>query len=1522
MDIVTFEKPPIEKDVERPVALAGQGYPYNLIASTRRFEELIYSICKAKISDIFDEGFDGFDEVSLMTGVADRGRDCALFKNGKAHGLVQCKNYSKNYSKEDFGLEMTKFILYSLLERKLIYDKKDFTYYIAVSTGFTAECSEFIVDFQNNIQNEANLARWIQKNLLLPTLAPLRLQDRVEEVKDILSCIRVKRIIPQDLDADLSKPACLTFIPLFFAVRTVTDNSLIAELKDVLTGKLTKEKIVKELNAGSVGLESERNEFEGIHHSHIDRNETEELFQWILAEPSRNGEGKPLNVCLLSGQAGYGKTVILRDLYHQVAQQGTPVLGLKADKLYAYTISDLQKSIGLSVPVVDFVEASCSYFPLTVILVDQIDALSQSMSSDRTFLNVYRFLIDSFANKENVKIVISVRTSDLHYDPSLRVFKDVKTVTAQLLSDSQVMEQFSKIGIVKDLVSPKLLELLRTPNNLNIFSRIARNDSSLHATTVQDLYFELWNSKVRSISGPLPVKPDTVKKVLYNISTEMFKSQRITVSVYRFEDHSAELNYLESEYLIKSEGKQLQFFHQSFYDFVFSKQFVEAGKDLHEYIISNEQSIHIRSAVKMILAYLRDFDPHLYAEMTDKILWDDQVFFHIKHLLVSSILSQVTPTKYELGVMLKAFNTSVHFATSIFEQASDIAWFNWTAKNSLMEFLKRADKIPFLASWAEPSINELISIGHACTGFLLNFLSNHNLTAAWAFAKEIHDRSVIKNILYSLENFSNPILCELFERYSSFEEDDSFGYYHVLNKILKTNPAFVLNKIEKALPLHYKSDKRAREYEESTVLKNLAKSVPEKLFPVLFEIIRIDIEKTILFEDNILGDYKYRTIDLDEDYLERGEFLYRMTAICLRKSATSKAASFNAFLSAHKKSEYYSILRLLVFAFGENEATYRNEVFDLFTFFMYSRQEDLDSPLGYEMRQLLEKTFPSFDRGQTIYASRIIENIVNNDEIYFYDDPKSGKRKIRSFWGRTKYPWLLKLPSDFLLVNPLLHMQLLELKRKFPDYRDNEPRDASMRGVYSPIPEKAHEHMSKMNWIKSFKKYNGERDRSGEHIFEGGVDELASAFQAAVKKNPTIEKLDILSSSIDDPNIDIKYVIYGLRGWSESAGDRIKAIPLFKRLLEKDHEQYLRDLISIASNLIGTENDDLDVINFLVKTSLRFNEDFHKMQMDDKKGTSIRKLATIGVNTPYGAAAKVLVHVEDSKFIDLIFETFKEILFNAPVEARAAALCQFAFLMNLDRDKACDLFASIVNSEGDIDVLASAIWSFQYMGNYNFATLHPAYSKLAISKDLGNEDSHHLFILLYGSYMYNQPGAKDLLYLLLDNNKHSCSGAVIDIMKHYNQFLNEKDKNDALLDYVLSKSEEEDYEKLSWSFLNAEHLRLDDIHLFLRKYVQSKHFTLTEYFLEYLTLQSGQSPFVAVELFEKAMNNSTLKIQSRLALRLDNSPMKFIVGAFNALNDNDDNSKATRKKLLKLFDKILIDYRFKNNAEKVLEELL
>ncbi|MCF2489927.1 hypothetical protein [Dyadobacter sp. CY347] len=1520
---ISFEEPEIRQEPDLPLPIEGQSYPYNQIANPRRFEELIYSIFREKIS-IGD--FENFDTISLMSGVRDKGRDCALFIEGKAHGLIQCKQYKENYTKEDFGLEITKFALYSLLHERLIHSKESFTYFIVASSGFSGECSDFIDDFSGNIINEPRLDRWVTKNLAAPTLAPLRLQERTEEVRSILSSIKVRKFIPADLDTFLSDEKISMLTPLFFGIRTVTDNSKVEALLKALKPELSSSDILSQLSRGSVGLNVERNEFEGIPGSHIVREETGELLQWILADSQRDEHGKPLNICLLAGQAGHGKTIILKDLYDDVCKLNIPVLGLKVDKLYHYTILDLQDNLGLSLPIYDFFEACGKHFPLTVVLVDQIDALSQSMSSDRRYLNVYKSLIDNLAKKENIKIVISVRTSDLNYDPSLRVYNGVKTVKTKILNEAQVLEQLAKIGILPHQIPKKLLELLRTPSHFNVFSRIALNSkNSFQATSVQDLYFELWATKVTHISKGIPVEPTRVKQLLYKVSEKMFELQRIVVSEYPFEDFAPELRYLESELILTNEAKQLQFFHQSFYDFVFAKEFVENGKDLVKYIIEAEQSIQIRSAVKMMLGYLRDYDHHQYIETIEGILWNKEIFFHIKHVALSIIHSQEVPTDQEIRTVLKSFQHSMLFANLFFEQAWAKVWFDVSREHSLLNALRIIDPSLLFDTWGHASEQDIGYLRHICLAFVRRFLDEGDDRDVWEFVRTIEDQSIWENVLYSARKWAEPIQYEIFNLCTDFESRDPFAYYHVLSNIAKANPEFALERLEILLPQHYGSAKRKREYDEREVLKELASSVPEKLFPILFRIIEADIENGNEQDEYLTRDYRFRTVDLVHDeHLEGSEFLYKLLAQCLRLAAERKAHSFSSFYKANRVSKLDSVLRLLIYSLNGNEKMYSDEIYKLSKWFIETRQDMIDSRVSYELRVVLGKAIPYFAKDQASSMAEVIMCIVVPNEVYYSTHSDPNMSRIRSCWGLTKYQWLMRLPLDFINGDISIKRHFLELKRRFPRYQDIGRSSSGMAGyISSPVPDSAHKRMKNRDWIRAFRKYHKDRDRYGDSFLKGGIDDLASAFHSFVKDEPVVEKLDIIKNCIGDPTVDIIYPIVGLKGWTAAANPDLElATPLFKQLLGLSTETYISDMISIASNLVGVNSDSEDVVKFITEVALRYDEQYSKVNFSDDGRTSIRGLITTGVNTPYGAAIRALMHVTNPELKDLVFSTVERVMRLGPSEARASAVFNFAYLMNLDRDRAFEIFAAWANRETDIQVIASAIWSLQYMGRYNFETLKPVYDKLVISDIIGDEDSHSLFVILYEAYMHNLQGADSLLYILLDNNKQSCLRAVNEVIKYYYLFPDGKSKNDKVLDYVLTKALDEDYEKFSWNFLNADHIKLNDIYQFLKKYINSPYFSVNEYFINYLTLQCRQSPLIAIELFDLAMQRKDINAKQKFYRDVSDATIKFIVGAFKTVNNRDEKSKMARAKLLKSFDVVLTDYHFKNDAEKILEDVM
>jgi len=1523
MNIVTFETPAIEEEQPKPIARANLSYPYNQIASPRRFEELLYSICKARIEA---GAFGDYDNASLMSGVGDQGRDCALFKRGKSHGVIQCKKYDRNYGKEDFGLEIVKFVLYSLLDNRLIYDRSDFTYHIALSTGLTAECSQFIDDFSNNVLSEPHLSHWITKNLQAPTLSPLKLSRNDFEIATILSQLKVVKIRPQDIDADLTKPSCSSLIPLFFEVRQVTDNSKIDQLIQTLEEKkLTEEGIKRQLRIGSASLQSERNSFEGIDDSHIPRKETEELLNWILADLEKDKQGKPLNICLLAGQAGYGKTVILKDLYTECSAQNIPVLGLKADKLYSYTIVDLQKSAGLSFPIYDFIEEGKKYFVKTVILIDQIDALSQSMSSDRSYLNVFRNFITYFANDENVRIIISVRIHDLHYDPSLRVYKDMKTFEVKPLDENDVIKQLEKLGIRKENLSSKLMQLLRIPNHLNIFSRVAAsNDKSLRARSIQDLYFELWNQKVLETPSTIQIVKLNIKQALYNITDRMFNSQRITISQYQFENFTDELRYLESERLIKREGTQLQFFHQSFYDFVFAKQFVEDGKDLMQYIKEAEQSIHIRSAVKMIISYLRDFDPRLYLKVLERIFHDEEILFHIKHIMLSIVLSQEEPTKHEVGFALNTFATSIHFGLLFFEQANSKEWFNVAKENSLLDLLKQGKEDALL------NANENIQheyIGYrrnACINFLRKFIAGDNDGDAWGFLNSLDDLGIVKNLLFSVENWSNPLTWELWGKCEDFEETDSFGYYHVLNNLAKWNPDFALAQLAKVLPRHYKNTHSDRNYEEREVLKTLSKSNPHKLFPVLFDIMKVDFDE--VEDDQILiRDWQYNYVDLDDkESLYGSEFLYRLLGVCLKRSAENYKNVFLSFFNDHKKSKYQAILRLLLFAVKGRKMHFAEQIFELFCYFndrgLLSSRDDLE----HDLREAFEEAFPYFNQKQKDSAAYVIKNYTDKEEIFYRKATATEKRIFSSIWGLGKYYWLLRLPDELINADVELKRSFQELERKFITYKDKPRKRTVIAGaVGSPIPATAYQYITNTQWLKSFRKYNSNRERNWNNFLKGGLEELTMSFQNAVKENPTEAKLKIIQAAIDDLSVDIKYAVYGLWGWTESKANTYQALPLFKKILSRNYQSEVRMCVTIAGRLIGNETEDIELVQFIIATALDFKKEAEEeLEFEEKRETSINGLVAKGINTTYGSAARVLAYINDPKYEEIVFQAAKTILSQGPPEARAALISKFAYLLRLNRDRASNLFCESINQEENIYVIASSIESLQYMRSYGLEQIASPYEKLIQSKLLGKEDSHFLFLILYGSYLHNKCGASELLYMLLATNEYSCSGAIRDVLKYYYEVPDSRQKNDKLLHYVLDKATEEDFETLNWSFIHVEHVKLEDIYEFLKKYIESKYFTLSENFIKFLILQCNQSPFKAIELFELALKNNQPQIKQHSGIRANEAAVKFIVGAFDALSENDPASSAERKKLLNSFDVVLKDYRLRRDAERILEELV
>ncbi len=1524
MSDIQFYHPQITGDSAAPISIENKGFPYNQLADHRRFEELVYSIFVEKIGH---NKFHHFDKISLMSGVQDKGRDCTLYTSSRFTGLIQCKKYKNSLSKDQFGKELIKFLLCSLIYDELKFDPTNFSYFIAASGGYANSCIDFINSYKLEIHQEKNLDSWIKPNLLENRFSEISFKNAKEYVIKILQNISIKEIAPQDLDSYLIRDH-QDLISLFFQIRSVpnfNEFKKVNEKLDHLTSKsLNREQIQEQLSWGSQSLKLENNEFDEIPDSHIARNETEELYQWIHHQQPIEKAKINQNICILAGDAGMGKTVILKDLYEKLEGKSIPVLGLKADKLYVDSINDLQQRIGLSLPVIQFLDRCSKEFDQVVLIVDQLDALSQSMSSERKYLLVFKSLIDYFTHKPNIQIILSVRLKDLYYDPSLKSYRHIKNIQVSLLTVGQVIEQLSKIQITKEQLSAKLLELLRVPHHLNIFSRIAvKTTNFLGLDSIHDLYSELWQQQLINKPERLNLKPQKIQKLLYKIVTYFFDNQITEVHQNHFENFSKELNYLESEHLIKCENNQIQLFHQTFYDFIFAKRFVEKKLDLLEYVLRQEQSLLIRSAIKMIINYLRDYNRRAYHLAMDTLLNDNRIYFHIKHLLISHIAFQEEPTDEEVGLLFMHIKNSVPLQILLFEMALSSQWFHIVLAKNRLSFFETPleESIPHEMDKAAFNRRFLRKTG-------LNYLSyfiNKGNSEAWEFVLTIDNQEIKQEVLFRIVDWSNANCYELFDQCLPM---DIANYWHqsVLANIAKERPELAWNHIKtKFLSDAYLEKAYPHDHSLITTLKLLTERIPDILITELKAKIENDLtrkpqdqeEDDILFQVN---PYEHIDLEMKED-LNGKSFLYQLLGASIRNAAQQNLSIFQEFLENNRDSSLYPILQLVMYGLQGREAENKNTIYHLLLLFNKRNRLDYYGPPGVTFRKLLESAFPFFTKTQQYETLQIIENLKVASEAYVFKRPE--KSYYTKSWGQSKLALLKRIPLTSIRQNPHLYKEYQELHRKFPAFEDPYSQGSMAGVVQRPLTARAYKHMTKKQWLSSFKKYNKERTQFQSDYLKGGLHEHSWGFREMVKNDPTEAKIKIIKKSIGDPEIDSSYPILGLSGLCDAEGDPLIIRSLFKEILEtRNYSTHFLPCIRIAEYLIRKEKADQEIYDFLFATSRITPIDHQNRFRDSMERSAIHGLVTAGINSVHGSVAQAIAYSTNKEMESAVFEFVQHIFTTHNKATKAALLFRYAYLMHLNKEKAFNMYIKYMSEEEDVFVLASSLSSLSYLTNYKFGACVPILKKLVDSEKLGHEDTGVLTGILLREAIRKKEGPSSLIFELLSKNANARNATFYQIIKHYNEREDSKAYCNQLLLYALKNIKKGEHVKRHRYFFKMDHISLPDIYPFLKEYVNSTEFVPSDRFVSYLLQESHRDPKLAISLFQSSLEKKfDVRGSEYFLYERNNLVTKFIVGAFHALNEMTPETKELRKKLLELLDVILQDMRYWQKNTKMLQEL-
>ena len=135
-----------------------------------------------------------------------------------------------------------------------------------------------------------------------------------------------------------------------------------------------------------------------------------------------------------------GKTTVLQDVLKELKERKIPVLSLKADTIKFENFDELQKNLNLKDSIEKILANLSDSFETSVVIIDQIDSLSLSITSDRTQLTRYKELILHILKFQKINVIISCRTFDLNNDFDLSQYQNNTLIEIDCLKIEEVIE--------------------------------------------------------------------------------------------------------------------------------------------------------------------------------------------------------------------------------------------------------------------------------------------------------------------------------------------------------------------------------------------------------------------------------------------------------------------------------------------------------------------------------------------------------------------------------------------------------------------------------------------------------------------------------------------------------------------------------------------------------------------------------------------------------------------------------------------------------------------------------------------------------------------------------------------------------------------------------------------------------------------------------------------------------------------------------------------------------------------------
>jgi hypothetical protein len=387
---------------------------------------------------------------------------------------------------------------------------------------------------------------------------------------------------------------------------------------------------------------------------------------------------------LILGKPGSGKSALLAGLGDACIKKGFSVLAIKSDQLgkEIHTAEDLRQWLHLSLNTRDAVRKLAARKPV-VVLVDQLDALSELVDRQSDRLNVLLDLIQNLSEYQGVHIIASCRDFECRYDIRLSSLNADRTDLA-LPSWAQVAPILAKAGYDPAVIGATTQDLLRSPWCLKVFLDLAKPGKVF--STLQSLMEELWVQKVLACEGA----KDQVE-LLEFLSRKMSTDEVLWVPSSLGDRWPKALQGLIREDVLSKgpDGLTIGFRHQTFYDFTLARAFANGALSLSRHVRRNQNGLFVRPVLLNGLQYLRDLgSPEYHTQL--EALSGQGIRLHIRSLLIEYLGGLKEPDDVEFSLVISRLKSRKEGPRVLASIAGSPGWFSRMSKSPA--FLKWLSK--------------------------------------------------------------------------------------------------------------------------------------------------------------------------------------------------------------------------------------------------------------------------------------------------------------------------------------------------------------------------------------------------------------------------------------------------------------------------------------------------------------------------------------------------------------------------------------------------------------------------------------------------------------------------------------------------------------------------------------------------------------------------------------------------------------------------------------------------------------